>query len=76
MHICVLVVPTVKQSQYVAGYVVKSCLLNPIVLRKAKIVYNFGLSECSRVKEATVPCYDPIAGTLSHCLHIYTLLPV
>ena len=24
-------------------------LLNPIALRKAKIVYNFGLSECSRV---------------------------
>ena len=26
--------------------------VNPIVLRKAKIVFNFGLSECSRVKEA------------------------
>ena len=26
-------------------------LFNPIALRKAKIVYNFGLSECSRVKE-------------------------
>ena len=25
-------------------------LLNPIALRKAKIMYNFGLSECSRVK--------------------------
>ena len=25
-------------------------LLNPIALRKAKIVYNFGLSKCSRVK--------------------------
>ena len=24
-------------------------LFNPIALRKAKIVYNFGLSECSRV---------------------------
>ena len=23
---------------------------NPIALRKTKIVYNFGLSECSRVK--------------------------
>ena len=23
--------------------------LNPIALRKAKIVYNFGLSECNRV---------------------------
>ena len=27
-----------------------SCL-NPTVLRKAKIVCNFGLSECNRVKE-------------------------
>ena len=26
-------------------------LFNPIALRKAKIVYNFGLSECNRVKE-------------------------
>ena len=24
---------------------------NPIVLKKAKIVYNFGLSDCNRVKE-------------------------
>ena len=26
------------------------CTLNPIALRKTKIVYNFGLSECGRVK--------------------------
>ena len=25
-------------------------LVNPFALRKAKLVYNFGLSECSRVK--------------------------
>ena len=25
---------------------------NPTALRKAKIVYNFGLSECNRVKGA------------------------
>ena len=24
--------------------------MNPVALRKAKIVYNFGLSECNRVK--------------------------
>ena len=29
----------------------KDCFLNPIALRKAKIAYNFGLSECNRVKE-------------------------
>ena len=28
-----------------------SDIFNPIALRKAKIVYNFGLSECNRVKE-------------------------
>ena len=27
-------------------------LLNPIALRKAKIVYNFGFSECNRVKNS------------------------
>ena len=26
-------------------------LVNPIALRKAKIVYNFGLSECNRVDQ-------------------------
>ena len=25
--------------------------LNPVAVRRAKIVYNFGLSECIRVKE-------------------------
>ena len=25
-------------------------MINPIALRKAKIAYNFGLSECNRVK--------------------------
>ena len=30
----------------------KNCLrfVNPIVLRNAKIVYNFGLSECNTIK--------------------------
>ena len=28
-------------------------VFNPIALRKAKVVYNFGLSECSRVKGYT-----------------------
>ena len=27
-------------------------LFNPIALRRAKIAYNFGLSECNRVKRA------------------------
>ena len=29
---------------------VKTIHINPIALKKAKIVYNFGLSECNRVK--------------------------
>ena len=29
---------------------VKQSFLNPTALRKTKIVYNFGLSECNRVK--------------------------
>ena len=28
--------------------------LDPTALRKAKIVYNFGLSECNRVKVRTI----------------------
>ena len=31
-------------------------VFNPIALRKAKIVFSFGLSECSRVKNT---CCDP-----------------
>ena len=31
---------------------------NPIALRKAKIVYNFGLSECNRVKQVTASNHD------------------
>ena len=27
-----------------------TCVFNPIALRKAKIIYNFGLSECNRVR--------------------------
>ena len=29
-------------------------LFNPIALKKAKIVYNFGLSECNRVNLAEI----------------------
>ena len=32
-----------------AREILKSVSLNPIALKKAKIVYNFGLSECNRV---------------------------
>ena len=33
--------------------------INPIALRKAKIVHNFGLSKCNRVKrKALVPSKD------------------
>ena len=31
-------------------------IFNPIALRKAKIVYNFGLSECSRVNSTCSLC--------------------
>ena len=31
------------------NFVLAYFVFNPIALRKAKIVYNFGLSECSRV---------------------------
>ena len=34
-----------------ANLIVEQYKVNHIALRKAKIAYNFGLSECSRVKE-------------------------
>ena len=35
-----------------------SPLINPIALREAKIVYNFGLSECNRVNVVKVNRYN------------------
>ena len=32
----------------------KCTCINPIALREGKIVYNFGLPECNRVKQAPV----------------------
>ena len=40
--------------------------VNPIAFRKAKIVYNFGLSECNRVTERQILKYKNIK--------IYTIL--
>ena len=43
--------------------------LNPFALRKTKIVYNFGLSECNRVKAtATLGTVSMVFG---HNLHTY-----
>ena len=40
-------------SRVASPETVSLCLhkINPTALRKAKIVYNFGLSECNRVKQ-------------------------
>ena len=51
VHVCEIHVNLISQNCASAP----SCLLmcnsfNPTALRKAKIVYNFGLSECNRVK--------------------------
>ena len=37
-----------------------TALVNPIALRKAKIVYNFGLSECNRVNDTL--CFQTYAA--------------
>ena len=37
--------------------------INPIALIKAKIVYNFGLSECSRVKGLSYKMNSVILGS-------------
>ena len=43
---CILV----YEQQNYNKIIKKTLLINPIVLRKAKFVCNFGLSECIRVK--------------------------
>ena len=39
-------------------------LFNPTALRKAKIVYNIGLSECNRVKQLLLTCFFIIRAQL------------
>ena len=47
-----------------------SSIFNPIALRKAKIVYNFDLSECNRVKfEHAYLCYK-IVGKLQTLIRL------
>ena len=41
--------------------------INPIALRKAKIAYNFGLSECSRAKTTLQICHKFSSNILKHC---------
>ena len=46
--------------------------MNPIALRKANIVYNFGLSECSRVKKKQV-CFQRTIKIIFFALCSYFL---
>ena len=46
----------------------KQMSINPIALRKAKIVYNFGLSECKRVKSSYYCTYE--CNSVSHWIKI------
>ena len=48
-------------SKGVIDYDSGVCCFYPVVLRKAKIVCNFGLSECNRVKEVTTTAKIRIA---------------
>ena len=43
--------PLVKTAEKHGG---ESTYFNPTALRKAKIVYNFGLFECNRVKDCSM----------------------
>ena len=40
-------------------------VFNPVALRKANIVYNFGLSECNRVKQNIELLYLRAVGNLT-----------
>ena len=75
-----------KKNGRVAFHEIELIHLNPIALRKPKIVYNFGLSECSRIKwdtkwekepygfsvqpAQTSMQYDQILQTFIYNLHI------
>ena len=45
----------------VKSLIIQSCL-NPIALRKTKIIYNFGLSEVNRVKNTIYLCFLRLWG--------------
>ena len=45
-------------------------IFNPIALRKANLaIYNFGLSECNRVKRYTGPLGEPLKPLKTYILH-------
>ena len=50
-HFCLLSQLASTLKERIAPRGANSCVFfNPIALRKAKMVYHFGLSECNRVK--------------------------
>ena len=52
-----ITLPSEKKGQ--GGYIRAGVFNNPIALGKAKIVCNFGLSECKRVKAGAFVYYEP-----------------
>ena len=64
-----------REATFVTSYLLswtikpfqKVSTLNPIALRKAKIVYNFGLPECNRVKD-TILAFLSAIGLREHFL--------
>ena len=57
IHFCELNGLVLSISPIPVILIVQSCSyseINPIELRKAKIVYNFGLSECNRIKKSSI----------------------
>ena len=48
-------------------------LFNPVALRKAKIAYNFGLSECNRVKQMACLVTPGMSESLAHLLQLSKL---
>ena len=45
---------------------VSQSIINPIALRKTKIAYNFGLSECNRLKRGSGPLGEPLKAFILH----------
>ena len=53
--------------------IARQMLLNPIALRKAKIAYNFGLSECSKVKASTNSQYPDESYFITKEITVYDI---
>ena len=73
LHISILLTVRsciIMNCGYMYVFCMSKILFNPVALRKAKIAYNFGLSECNRVKPTeTLFTIDEISASTNQAWH-------